>query len=85
MRHSLTVNGTDAYTAAALAGLGLIQAPARGLRRLVDAGLLVEVLPAFTAPPLPVTVLYAHRRHLPPRVAAFMQWLAELLPREAAT
>ena len=32
MRCSLVVNGTDAYQAACLAGLGLIQAPLHGLR-----------------------------------------------------
>ena len=57
MRSVLTVNGTDAYTAAALAGLGLIQAPARGLRRWLDSGQLVEVLPAHRAPALPLTLL----------------------------
>jgi DNA-binding transcriptional LysR family regulator len=79
MAAALTVNGTDAYQAAALAGLGIIQAPTVGLRHLLAAGTLVAVLPAFCAPPMPVSLLYAHRRNLAPRIEAVMAWLAELL------
>src|SRR5262249_23629829 len=73
---TLTVNGTDAYQAACLAGLGLIQAPAPGLRRLIAEGRLVELLPAQRPGPMPVSLLYPHRRNLAPRVQAFMAWLA---------
>ena len=79
MRATVTVNGTDAYHAAALAGLGLIQAPAYGTRALVDGGRLIEVLPRHTAPPLQVSLLYAHRRQLAPRVQAVMTWLSQVL------
>ena len=34
-------------------------------------------LPQYSAEPMPVTLLYAHRRHVPQRVQAFMAWLAE--------
>lgn len=78
MRCSLVVNGTDAYQAACLAGLGLIQAPLHGLRAHFDAGRLVEVLPQHTAAPLPVSLLVPHRR-APRRVQAFMAWLGEAL------
>jgi len=44
---------------------------------LIDQGLLVEVLPQYRAEAMPVSLLYAHRRHLPQRVQAFMAWLAE--------
>lgn len=79
MDGSITVNNSDAYEAACLAGLGIIQAPAIGMRPHVDAGRLVELLPAFTAPPLPVSLVYAHRRQLPLRVQAVMAWIAEVL------
>jgi DNA-binding transcriptional LysR family regulator len=79
VRAVVTVNGSDAYQAACLAGLGLIQAPVSGTQRLVEAGQLVEVLPGFTAAPMPVSLLYASRRQQPPRVQAVMTWLAELL------
>ena len=79
MRGVVTVNDAGAYRAACLAGLGIIQAPAVVLRRLIDEGRLVEVLPGFRQAPMPVTLLYAHRRNLSKRVRVFMQWLTEAL------
>ncbi|MBK0414034.1 LysR family transcriptional regulator [Chromobacterium haemolyticum] len=79
MSGSVIVNNADAYQAACLAGLGLIQAPESGVRHLLDRGELVEVLPEFRAAPMPVTLLYAHRRNLPRRARVFMDWLAEAL------
>lgn len=79
MPGSVTVNNSEAYGAACLAGLGLIQAPTIALRRHVDAGELVEVLAPWRAPALPVSLLYAHRRQLPARLRVFMDWLAEVL------
>ena len=75
----LTVNSSEAYRAACVAGLGLIQAPAAGLQPLIDQGALVEVLPDHPAEPMPVSLLYAHRRHLPRRVQEFMNWMAQTL------
>ncbi len=76
---TITVNNSDAYEAACLAGLGLVQAPALGVRHLIEAGLLVEVLPALVSAPMPVSLLYANRRHQPKRVQALMAWLTETL------
>lgn len=76
---ALTVNNTDSYQAACVAGLGLIQAPTAGLQPLVEAGQLREVLRDYRAAPMPMNLLYAHRRHLPRRVRVFMEWLAERL------
>lgn len=82
MTGALTVNDTGAYAAACVAGMGLIQAPAIGMQPLIAQGLLVEVLPEWRAPAMPMSLLYAHRRHLPRRVQVFMNWLAELLAVE---
>lgn len=79
MEGVLTVNNADAYQAACVAGLGLIQAPEGGVRGLIAEGKLQEVMPEFQAEPLVVSLLYANRRHLPRRAQAFMNWLAELL------
>jgi DNA-binding transcriptional LysR family regulator len=76
MRSVVSVSSTEAYTAACLAGLGLIQAPRLGLEALLASGELVEVLPAWRAPPLPVSIVYSHNRHLSPRVRAFVDWVA---------
>ena len=79
MAGSITVNNSDSYTAACLAGLGLIQAPAAGLQPLIDTGRLVEVMPDCRAEPMPVSLLYANRRNLPRRVQAFMTWITQVL------
>ncbi len=78
----ITVNSGEAYSAAALAGLGIIQVPRLGARAAVARGDLVEVLPQLVAEPMPVTLLYAQRRHLPRRVAAFMDWVASVIQPE---
>jgi DNA-binding transcriptional LysR family regulator len=79
MKGVLTVNDAGAYRAACLAGLGIIQAPGVVLQKLIAEGRLVEVLPAFRQAPMPVTLLYAHRRNLSKRVRVFMEWLIEAL------
>ena len=79
MPGTLTVNNAEAYNASCLAGLGLIQAPAVGMRPLIAQGRLVEVMPAFRPAPMPVSILYAHRRNLSKRVHVFMAWLEEIL------
>lgn len=80
----ITVNSGEAYSAAALAGLGIIQVPRLGARAAMARGDLVEVLPQCVAEPMPVTLLYAQRRHLPRRVAAFMDWVAGMIQPELA-
>ena len=79
MAGALTVNATDAYTTACLAGLGLIQVPLAGVRGHLQRGELVPVLPDCLPPALPVHLLYPNRRHLPRRVRAWMDWLAEVM------
>ena len=79
MAGRVTVNSAEAYLGACAAGLGLIQAPLLGVRELIDRGLLVEVLPHHPAPPMPVTLIYPHRRHLPQRVRVVMDGLAAVV------
>lgn len=82
MTGSVSVNNADAYEAAALAGLGLIQAPLTCRNTLLTEGLLVSVLPGHRPAPMPVSLLYASRRHLSERVRVFMDWLADLMVPE---
>jgi len=39
-------------------------------------------MPAFRAAPMPITLLYPHRRHLSRRLRVFIDWLEALLRRE---
>jgi DNA-binding transcriptional LysR family regulator len=49
------------------------------MRQHIEEGRLVEVLPKQRAEPMPVNLLYVHRRHLPKRVQVFMSWVAQVL------
>lgn len=75
----VTVNSAEGYIACCLAGLGLIQVPAYDVRAQLEIGELVEVLPDFRCPPMPVTLLYPHRRHLSHRLQVLADWLCSLL------
>lgn len=75
----LTVNSTETYHAACLAGLGIIQVPRTGVRDALRQGKLVEILPQYRAAPMPVSLIYPHRRNLSRRVHLFMEWLASVM------
>lgn len=77
MRSAVTVDNFDAYEAACIAGLGIVQVPRPGQER--HANKLVEILPELTARPVPITLLHTHGRSAPRRVRAVMTWLTELL------
>jgi DNA-binding transcriptional LysR family regulator len=79
MRSIVTVNATDSYRTACLAGLGIIQAPRLGLRALIEDGVLVEILPDLGSEPMPVSLVHPHGRNLPKRVRAVMNWLAGVI------
>lgn len=75
----LTVNSTETYHAACLAGLGIIQVPRIGVKDALRSGKLVEILPHYRAEPMPVSLIYPHRRNLSRRVHLFMEWLTGVL------
>ena len=78
LKGTVTVNDADAYTACCEAGKGLVQVQRYRVAQQLAAGTLVELLPEFRPPPLPLTVLYPQNRHLSPRVRVFVDWLGEL-------
>lgn len=73
------VNSAENYIACCEAGLGIIQVPRYDVLAQLRDGTLVELLPAFTAEPLDVSILYPHRQNRPPRVDAFIAWFRELM------
>ena len=76
---ALHVNSAQTYEAAALAGLGLIQAPLMGIGRYLESGALVEIIPDLRRRALDVSLVVAHRRNLSRRVRAFMKWIEDVL------
>jgi len=79
MAGAVTVNNAESYSAACLAGLGIIQVPWLGAADPLRDGRLVEVLPQFSAPAMPLNLLYANRRNLSRRVRVVMDWLAAVV------
>ena len=79
MHSQVAANNAETYIACALAGLGLIQIPAYDVREHLASGELVEVLPKAHPEPLPVHLVYPHRRNLSRRMQAFAGWLEALL------
>jgi DNA-binding transcriptional LysR family regulator len=73
----VSVTGTEAYTAAALAGLGLVQVPRYRIADRLQDGQLVEVLADVPPPTIPVSVLYPHARQLSARVRVFADFLVQ--------
>ena len=82
MQGALTVNSTESYSAACIAGLGIIQVPIIGVRHALDTGTLVAILPKLSPPAMPVSLLYPHRRNLARRVQVFMDWMSDIIRQQ---
>ena len=79
MQSRITVNNTEAYYAACLAGLGIAQMPRVALDERFGPAQLVEVLPDLTSRPMLVSLVHPHGKNPPKRVAAVMSWLVQVL------
>ncbi|WP_288422265.1 LysR family transcriptional regulator [uncultured Acinetobacter sp.] len=82
MDSALSVNNTESYSAAACAGLGIIQVPYYDVQDKIEQGILVEVLSAYSAASLPLNILYPNRSYIPKRLEVFMNWVGEVLNRK---
>jgi DNA-binding transcriptional LysR family regulator len=74
----IAVNSADAYHACCELGFGLIQIPLYGAAASLARGTLVEVLPDFRPPAMPISILYPHQLQLTPRVRVFVEWVAQI-------
>lgn len=79
MPRSITVNNSESYSAAALAGLGIVQVPRVGVVDHLQQGRLQQILAQHAVQPMPVNLLYAKRRNLSRRTRVFMDWLSEVV------
>lgn len=73
------VNNAESYIACCVSGMGLIQVPRFDVQHLLDRGELVEVLPQFRAPSMPVSLIYPSRKQRSRRLNAFIEWLEVLM------
>jgi len=74
----LTVNESNAYVSAVLAGQGIGQISRPQAQAHLDNGELRTVLEDWTHPLLPIYVVYPPNSHLSAKVRAFVDWVVEL-------
>lgn len=83
--HSVRVNGRlessqgETQRDAAVQGLGIATHSTWHVRPDIDAGLLVPILEHYTIEPTGIHAVMPQRRQVPPRVRAFVDFLAERL------
>ena len=82
MNGSITVNSTEAYQQTCLSGYGIIQAPFYGVKGALKDGSLIEILSRYKAEPMPVSLVYPHRRNLARRVQLFMEWVQKITKKD---
>ncbi len=81
LNHRLVVKDTNAYVAAGLAGLGIIQAPSYAVQDAVNSGRLAVLLQDRRTPTVPVHVLYPPNRYLSAKVRVFIDWVVAIFAR----
>ncbi len=81
--YQVAVNESNAHLAAVLAGLGIGESARFMAAPHLAAGELVELMPDWTRPPVPVHVVYPPNRHLSAKVRVFVEWAAEVFGRLA--
>lgn len=81
-RYIVSLNEGNGYVAAAVAGLGIIQAPTFMVQDHITAGALLPILANWCTAPKPLHIVYPPNRHLSNKVRVFVDWLAELFARD---
>ena len=76
---SLTLNNSLAIRAAVLQGGGVARAPTFVVGKDVQEGRLVAILSEYEILEVSIFLVYPHRRHVPPKVRAFLDFMAELI------
>lgn len=73
---TVRVSGADAFLGAALAGLGIIQAPRYRLDPYIERGQLLELLAESPPTPSPLSLVHPRNRTPSPRLRVFIDWIA---------
>lgn len=80
-RRAHAVNDGNAYLAAGLAGLDVIQIASFAAAAHLRTGALVPVLDGWTSECLPAQVVYPPNRYVTAKLRAFIDWVAALFER----
>ncbi len=81
VRSRFQINDGRALLAAALDGHGVILQPEAVVRGDIDAGRLVQVLPAYAAPSQPMYLLFSARRTQTPKLRSFIDCVVDAFGR----
>lgn len=74
LRSRVGVSDDESYLLCALRGCGLVQLPRLRAEPFLHDGSLVEVLPDWASPTLPVSLLHPSTHRLAPAARAFVEW-----------
>lgn len=77
----LLINDGESVIQAAMAGLGIIQAPHWLLACAIGSGQLRVIMQDTISIGSPVWIVYPQKKHLSARVQAFIEWVHELFDR----
>ncbi|OWQ43804.1 LysR family transcriptional regulator [Roseateles noduli] len=81
-RRRLDVNDSNAYVAAGLAGLGIVQLAKYAVQEHLDSGELVPLFPEWHHNAVPVHLVYSPNRYVSARMRVFIEWVAETLAKK---
>lgn len=83
-RTIVSVNDGNAYVAAGLAGLGVLNMPIFMAGEHLASGALRPILTDWSSDPMPLYIVYPPNRHLSTKLRVFVEWVAELFSRSLA-
>ena len=84
-RHVLSVDDGNAYLAAGLAGLGVLNLPTYMARPHAELGELVPLFEGWHFDPMPLYLAYPPNRYVSAKLRAFVDWAVEVVGRKAPT
>lgn len=77
IRSRFATDSSEALREAAIAGMGIVLQPVELLRKDVEEGRLVHLLPSCEPTPRPLHVLYAPDRRMTPKLRSFLDFAAQ--------
>jgi DNA-binding transcriptional LysR family regulator len=78
-RGSLLVTDVGTILGACLAGAGIAQVMALGVRHLLDEGRLIDLYPDWPGETFPLNAVYPSQRHPAAKVRAFIEFCSEII------
>jgi LysR family transcriptional regulator, regulator for bpeEF and oprC len=84
VKNAIVVDSSEMLVACLLAGAGLAQLPAMDIQNHLLRGDLVQVLPRYRVPAVPLHIVHTNRRHLSGRIQVFQEWILALLRDSSA-